>query len=63
MRVLSDADSELYAKLVRLAGGDTGIVMNALSKPGRRSIQLGVLVDEIVAARKAKQAQSVPLPN
>lgn len=56
MQILSDEAGVLYAKLVRLAGGDTGIVMQALAKPNRTSVQLGDVVKEIKELRAGRQA-------
>jgi hypothetical protein len=47
MQVLKDKDDALYTSLVRLAGGNAGIVMQVLSKPSRRTVNLGTVIQEI----------------
>lgn len=51
MQVLSDKDGALYTKLVRLAGGNSGIVMQVLSKPARYSVSLTTVIEEIERLR------------
>lgn len=47
MQVLKDKDDALYTSLVRLAGGNADIVMQVLSKPSRRTVNLGTVIQEI----------------
>jgi hypothetical protein len=47
MQVLKDKDDALYTSLVRLAGGNADIVMQVLSKPSRRTVNLGTVIREI----------------
>lgn len=51
MQVLKDKDDALYAKLVRLAGGNTDIVMRVLSRPSRSRVSLTTVIQEIEALR------------
>jgi hypothetical protein len=51
MQVLKNKDDALYTQLLRLAGGDTGIVMQVLSRPDRPSVSLGTVIDEIERLR------------
>lgn len=57
MQVLNDKDDALYAKLVRLAGGDTDIVMRVLSKPTRQSVSLTTVIQEIEGLRDHASAR------
>lgn len=52
MQVLNDKDDALYAKLVRLAGGDSGIVMRVLSNPSRDRVSLTTVIEEIETHRR-----------
>ena len=57
MQVLKDKDDALYTSLVRLAGGNADIVMQVLSKPSRRTVKLGTVIQEIEDLRdRATQA-------
>lgn len=57
MQVLKDKDDALYTSLVRLAGGNADIVMQVLSKPSRRTVNLGTVIQEIEDLRdRASQA-------
>lgn len=53
MQVLNDKDDALYAKLVRLAGGNSSIVMKVLSNPSRSRVSLTTVMQEIEALRDA----------
>lgn len=48
MEVMNRKDEQLFVKLVRLAGGDTGIVMRALSSVPRRHGDSAVDLREVV---------------
>jgi hypothetical protein len=52
MQVLKDKDDALYTSLVRLAGGNADIVMQVLSRPSRRTVNLGTVIQEIEDLRK-----------
>lgn len=54
MRVLKEKDRVVYDKLVRLAGGDSDIVIRVLSNPHRSSVDLKTAITEIEALRKGK---------
>lgn len=58
MRLMSRKDEELYAQLVELAGGKSDIVMEVLSQPNRRSVDLGTVVDEILQKKRELAAKS-----
>lgn len=62
MQVLKDKDDALYTSLVRLAGGNADIVMQVLSKPSRRTVNLGTVIEEIEALRN-RAAQAAPAAN
>lgn len=47
MEVLKEKDRELYGKLVRLAGGDSMIVIKCLSSRKREYVTLRDLIEEI----------------
>jgi hypothetical protein len=53
MQLLTARDEALFTKLVRLAGGNTDIVMQVLSKPARTSVSLTQVVQEIETLRSA----------
>ncbi len=61
MQVLKAKDEALYAKLVRLAGGNTDIVMRVLSKPERDSVSLSQVVSEIETLRRQARAAEATL--
>ena len=50
MEVLRDKDRELYDKLVRLAGGNSSIVLKCLSNRKRQYVTLRELIEEIKTA-------------
>lgn len=54
MQVLKDRDDALYTRLVRLAGGDSAIVMDVLSRPERPSVSLATVIREIEDLRQRK---------
>ena len=60
MEVMNRKDEQLFVKLVRLAGGDTGIVMRVLSSVPRRhgdsAVDLREVVTEIDKQRRAAAA-------
>lgn len=58
MRILKDKDRVLYDKLVRLAGGDSGIVISVLSNPHRSSVDLKTAITEIEALRNGGDGRS-----
>jgi hypothetical protein len=60
MRVLKDKDRVLYDKLVRLAGGNSEIVIKVLSNPHRSSVDLRTAIKEIEALRNG---QKTPAPS
>jgi hypothetical protein len=47
MEVLREKDRELYDKLVRLAGGNSAIVIKFLSNRKRQYVTLRDLIEEI----------------
>jgi hypothetical protein len=47
MEVLREKDRELYDKLVRLAGGNSAIVLKCLSNRKRQYVTLRDLIEEI----------------
>lgn len=47
MEVLRERDRELYDKLVRLAGGDSRVVIKCLSSRKREYVLLKDLIEEI----------------
>ena len=55
MRVLKDKDRVLYDKLVRLAGGNSEIVIKVLSNPHRSSVGLRTAIKEIEALRNGQK--------
>lgn len=55
MRILKAKDEALYAKLVRLAGGDSGLVLDILSSKGRPSVDLTTVIAEIQKKRAQKR--------
>ena len=55
MRVLKDKDLVLYDKLVRLAGGNSQIVLKVLSNPHRSSVDLRTAIKEIEALRNSHE--------
>lgn len=55
MQLLTARDDALFTKLVRLAGGNTDIVMQVLSRPARPSVSLTQVVREIETLRAAPQ--------
>lgn len=61
MRVLKEKDRVLYDKLVRLAGGDSGIVIKVLSNPHRSSVDLKTAIKEIEELRNGQKR--VPAPS
>jgi hypothetical protein len=60
MRVLKDKDRVLYDKLVRLAGGNSDIVIKVLSNPHRSSVDLRTAIKEIEALRNGQKAAAAP---
>lgn len=60
MRVLKEKDRILYDKLVRLAGGDSGIVIKVLSNPHRSSVDLKTAIKEIEALRNDQKREPAP---
>jgi hypothetical protein len=58
MRVLKEKDRILYDKLVRLAGGNSGIVIEVLSNPHRSSVDLRTAIREIEELRNRQSRQS-----
>lgn len=58
MQVLKDKDDALYTRLVRLAGGDSAIVMDVLSRPERPRVSLATVIREIEDLRDRKSARS-----
>jgi hypothetical protein len=63
MRVLKDKDRVLYDKLVRLAGGNSQIVLKVLSNPHRSSVDLRTAIKEIEALRNGQKASAAPSPS
>jgi hypothetical protein len=55
VRVLKEKDRILYDKLVRLAGGDSGIVIKVLSNPHRSSVDLKTAIREIEELRNTRK--------
>jgi hypothetical protein len=51
MEVLREKDRELYDKLVRLAGGNSSIVIKCLSNRKRQYVTLRDLIEEIQIAK------------
>jgi hypothetical protein len=62
MQVLKDKDDALYTRLVRLAGGDSAIVMDVLSRPKRPSVSLTTVIREIEDLRDRKSARGPTVP-
>ena len=62
MQVLKDKDDALYTRLVRLAGGDSAIVMDVLSRPERPSVSLATVIREIEDLRDRKSARGTAVP-
>jgi hypothetical protein len=60
MRVLKDKDRVLYDKLVRLAGGNSQIVLKVLSNPHRSSVDLRTAIKEIEALRNSQPTSAAP---
>ncbi|SFH28412.1 hypothetical protein SAMN05216299_10550 [Nitrosospira sp. Nsp14] len=60
MRVLKDKDRVLYDKLVRLAGGNSQIVLKVLSNPHRSSVDLRTAIKEIEALRNSQTTSAAP---
>jgi hypothetical protein len=60
MRVLKEKDRILYDKLVRLAGGDSGIVIKVLSNPHRSSVDLKTAIREIEKLRNIHKPATAP---
>ncbi len=50
---MSASDEALWTKLVRLAGGESDVVIRALSQPGRRVITLTEVIAFIETHRSA----------
>jgi len=63
MRVLKDKDRVLYDKLVRLAGGNSQIVLKVLSNPHRSSVDLRTAIKEIEALRNSQKMSAAPSPS
>ena len=59
MQVLSEQDAAMYSKLVRLAGGDTDIVMRVLA-PSRGTVSLSTVIQEIEELRDSRQGSGGP---
>ena len=57
MEVMNRRDERLFDKLVRLAGGDTGIVMHVLSEVSRRHRSCVVDLREVVAGIEHERMQ------
>jgi hypothetical protein len=52
MRIVTSRDEHFYDKLVRLAGGDSGLVLDVLSaQPARHSVDLSTVISEIKRRR------------
>ena len=51
MQVLTTDDQALLSRLVRLAGGDSGLVVEVLSKPDRRRMTLTKVMEDIELLR------------
>lgn len=60
MQVLKEKDRVLYDKLVRLAGGNSGIVIKVLSNPHRSSVDLKTAIKEIEELRNGQKRVSAP---
>lgn len=58
MQLLTARDEALFTKLVRLAGGNTDIVMQVLSRPARPSVSLTQVVQEIETLRSAPRGSA-----
>lgn len=58
MQLLTARDEALFTKLVRLAGGNTDIVLQVLSRPARPSVSLTQVVHEIETLRSAPRGSS-----
>jgi hypothetical protein len=63
MRVLKDKDRVLYDKLVRLAGGNSQIVLKVLSNPHRSSVDLRTAIKEIEALRNSQKMSAAASPS
>jgi hypothetical protein len=59
MQVLNEKGGEIYAMLVQLAGGDAGIVMQAMAKSNDGSVPLSKVVSDI---KHLKQQQTTAAP-
>ena len=60
MQVLKEKNRILYDKLVRLAGGDSEIVIKVLSNPYRTSVDLRTAIKEIEELRNGQKQKSTP---
>lgn len=61
MQVLTTDDQALLSRLVRLAGGDSDLVVEVLSKPDRRSMTLTKVMEDIELLRdRAKTVNGNP---
>ena len=59
MRIVTARDEQLYDKLVRLAGGDSSIVLEVLSpRIDRASVDLTTVIREIKRRRGQPGAQN-----
>lgn len=52
MQVLTEQDEALFSRLVRLAGGNSELVLGVLSKPDRRRMTLTNVMNEIEHLRE-----------
>ena len=60
MQVLTEKNRILYDKLVRLAGGNSEIVIKVLSNPRRSSVDLKTAIKEIEELRNGQTRDPAP---
>ena len=60
MQVLTEKNRILYDKLVRLAGGNSEIVIKVLSDPRRSSVDLKTAIKEIEELRNGQKRGPAP---
>lgn len=60
MQVLTEKNRILYDKLVRLAGGNSEIVIKVLSNPRRSSVDLKTAIKEIEELRNGQKREPSP---
>lgn len=60
MQVLTEKNRILYDKLVRLAGGNSEIVIKVLSNPRRSSVDLKTAIKEIEDLRNGQKREAAP---